>query len=315
MPENYNLPRPLRGIIPPMVTPLLNDHTLDHNGLERLVEHLIKGGVHGLFILGTTGEGTSLSYALRREMVTLTCKWVSARIPVLVGITDSSPGESLSLAQTAAESGASALVAAPPYYFGMQQSELVDYYLSLAEQMPLPLFLYNMPSHTKIHFEPSTVKALSAHPNIVGLKDSSGNGVYFNSLLYLMRNDPEFTIMVGPEEIMAATVVMGGHGGVNGGANMFPKLYVDLYHAALSRDFDRMLILHNMVMEISHNIYGTGESPSSYLQGLKSALSEMGICNDFIASPLKCFEEKEKLLIRENLSHLSVLNRSDLDNV
>lgn len=305
----------MRGIIPPMVTPLLNDHTLDKKGLERLVEHLTGGGVHGLFILGTTGEGTSLSYALRREMIALTCKLVRGRIPVLVGITDTSTEESISLAQTAAQSGASALVAAPPYYFGMQQSELVDYYLHLADQMPLPLFLYNMPSHTKIHLEPSTVKILSAHPNIAGLKDSSGNGVYFNSLLYLMKNDPGFTIMVGPEEIMAATVLMGGHGGVNGGANMFPRLYVDLYQAALSRDFERIPILQNMVMEISHNIYGIGNSPSKYLQGVKSALSEMGICNDFIASPLKCFEEREKLLIRENLSHLLVLSRSGMDNV
>lgn len=297
-----------------MVTPLLDDHTLDQNGLERLVEHLIGGGVHGVFILGTTGEGTSLTYKLRKEMVTLTCKLVRGRIPVMVAITDTSPGESLSLAQMAAQSGASALVAAPPYYFGMQQSELLDYYLNLADQMPLPLFLYNMPSHTKIHLDPSTVKTLSAHPNIVGLKDSSGNGVYFNSLLYLMKHDPDFTIMVGPEEMMAATILMGGHGGVNGGANMFPKLYVDLYQAALSRDIDRMLILQNMVLEISLNIYGTGNSPSSYLQGLKSALSEMGICNDFIASPLKCFEEGDKLLIRENLSRLSVLKGSDLDN-
>ena len=119
MPEKNQLPSPLRGIIPPMVTPLVDDHKLDQNGLERLVEHLIGGGVHGVFILGTTGEGTSLPYTLRKEMVTRTCKLVRGRIPVMVCITDSSPNESISLAHTASQSGASALVAAPPYYFGM----------------------------------------------------------------------------------------------------------------------------------------------------------------------------------------------------
>lgn len=304
MTHALNLPRPFKGIIPPMVTPLLDHKTLDKEGLNRLIEHLIGGGVHGLFILGTTGEATSLSYSLRRELIGLTCTLVAGRVPVMVGITDTAPEESISLATFANESGAAAVVAAPPYYFGMGQEELMNYYIHLADHLPLPLFMYNMPSHTKINIEPGTVKALSAHPRIMGLKDSSANAVYFNSLLYLME-DETFTLMVGPEEMMASSVLMGAHGGVNGGANMFPRLYVDLYQAALARDFDQMLVLQTKVMQISQKIYGVGDSSSCYLQGLKSALSVLGICNDFIASPLGNFGEEDKARIKDHLAEMT----------
>jgi 4-hydroxy-tetrahydrodipicolinate synthase len=299
------LPQPFRGIVPPMVTPLMDNNTLDKSGLDRLIEHLIQGGVHGLFILGTTGEGTSLSYLLRKELIALSCEKVRDRVPIMVGITDTAPEESIQLTSAAAEAGASAVVAAPPYYFGMSQSELLQYYWKLADQLVLPLFLYNMPSHTKINIAPETVKVLSEHPNILGLKDSSGNAVYFNSVLHVMKSNPSFTLMVGPEEMMASSVLMGGHGGVNGGANMFPELYVALYNAAVERDLDRVLLLQERVMDISQKIYCAGVSGSSYLQGLKTALSLLGICNDFIASPLTGFEAKEKEAIKLNLAELT----------
>lgn len=298
------LHQPFCGIIPPMVTPLLDNKTIDRDGLDRLIEHLIEGGVHGIFILGTTGEATSLSYSLRRELITLTCKRVNDRIPVMVGITDSAPEESISLAQTSADLGAAAVVAAPPFYFGMNQAELAAYYRSLADQLPLPLFLYNMPSHTKIPIAVETVQKLSRHPNIIGLKDSSANAVYFNSVLHLMKSNKQFTLLVGPEEIMAATVLSGGHGGVNGGANMFPRLYVDLYEAAVAGDLGQISLLQAKAMEVSRKIYGVGNSGSSYLQGLKTALFELGICNDFIASPLKGFEHAEKAVLKKNLDSI-----------
>ncbi|MEY4431965.1 MAG: hypothetical protein RLZZ44_95, partial [Bacteroidota bacterium] len=167
----------VRGIIPPMVTPLLSDNvSLDSNGVKQLVEHLIAGRVHGIFILGTTGESTSLSYATRKQLIVETCKIVNNRIPVFVGITDTSIEESVQLADVAKSSGAAAVVAAPPYYYGLGQEELFQYYWKLADQLSLPLFLYNMPSHTKINIDVKTVVRLSEHSNIIGLKDSSANG-------------------------------------------------------------------------------------------------------------------------------------------
>jgi len=128
-----------------MVTPLRGRDELDLAGLERLVEHILSGGIAGLFILGTTGEGPSLSYSLRRELIELTCRQVRSRVPVLVGITDSAFVESVNLARHAATAGADALVLAPPYYFAEGQPELQEYLEHLAAEVPLPIFLTTLP--------------------------------------------------------------------------------------------------------------------------------------------------------------------------
>jgi 2-dehydro-3-deoxy-D-pentonate aldolase len=295
------------GIIPPMVTPLLADSlTLDVNGVKHLVEHLISGGVHGIFILGTTGESTSLSYKTREQLIVESCKAVNGRVPVFVGITDTSIEESILLAKISEKAGAAAVVAAPPYYYGLGQEELFKYYWSLAEQLPLPLFLYNMPSHTKVNIDVKTAVRLAEHSNIIGLKDSSANAVYFQSLIYLLKDKENFSLFVGPEEITAETVLMGGNGGVNGGANMFPKLYVELYNAAVAKDFARITELQNLVMEISTRIYTVGSYGSSYLKGLKGALSAMGIINGNIAPPFTTFDEKEMIKVIANIKEIEI---------
>lgn len=296
---------PLRGIIPPLVTPLLDNDTLDIEGLERLIEKTISGGVHGIFILGTTGEFASLSYRLRIELIKRTCLLVDRRVPVMVGITDSAFAESLNLAKVAADCGADAVVLAPPYYFASGQPELLEYLKRIMIKMPLPLFIYNMPVHTKVIFEPKTVKAAAEIPGIVGMKDSSSNLAYFKQVQYELKDRNDFTFMVGPEEFMAEFVLTGGHGGVNGGANMFPKLYVELYNAAVSRNFEKILPLQQKVIQISSTIYNVGHYGSSYLKGLKCALSIMGICNDYMAEPFHRFKEPERIKINQLLEELN----------
>jgi dihydrodipicolinate synthase/N-acetylneuraminate lyase len=304
MQTNINLP--LKGIIPPLVTPLLDKDILDVEGLERLIEHTISGGVHGIFILGTTGEFASLSYRLRRELIERTCKQVNGRVPVLVGITDSAYIESLGLANFAANSGADAVVLSPPYYFAAGQPELLEYLRQIAFYLPLPLFLYNMPAHTKVAFAPETVKAAAEIPGIIGLKDSSSDLAYLKQVQFVLRDRNDFTFLVGPEEFTAEFVLTGGHGGVNGGANMFPRLYVNLYEAALKKDFDKINSLQLKVMQISTTIYNVGRYGSSYLKGLKCALSVMGICNDFMAEPFHRFNPPERKKIEEALNSLEI---------
>ena len=221
-----------RGIYPPMVTPLLDRDTLDAAGLERLIEHILGGGVHGLFILGTTGEAPSLSYRLRRELIERTCRQVRSRAPVLVGITDTAFVESVSLARYAADMGAQAVVLAPPYYFPAGQVELVEYVRHLVAELPLPVFLYNMPMMTKVVIETETIRQLMDQQRIIGVKDSSGDLAYFDRLLKVAKGRPDWSVLVGPEDLLAETVQRGGHGGVNGGANLLPRLFVDLYDAA-----------------------------------------------------------------------------------
>lgn len=297
----------MKGIVPPLITPLKDNDTLDDEGLERLVEHVIKGGVSGVFILGTTGEFSSISYALRYQMVDKVCAMVNGRVPVLVGITDTSITESVNLAKHAHKCKADAVVAAPPFYYAAAQPELVEYYQHLAHRLPLPLYLYNMPMHTKVMIAPNTVKQITENePNVIGLKDSSANMAYFRLLQYAMRDFKDFQLFVGPEEMTADAVILGANGGVNGGANMFPELYVEMYKAAKAQDVDKIKPLQEKIMQISSSIYTVGKHGSSYLKGLKCALSVMGICSDFMADPFSSFREEERKQIIKALEALHV---------
>ncbi|MCC8034999.1 MAG: dihydrodipicolinate synthase family protein [Rikenellaceae bacterium] len=296
----------IQGIIPPMVTPLSDDDTIDREGTVKLVEHLIAGGVSGLFILGTTGEAQSLSYKCRYDFGKLVCRQVAGRVPVLVGITDTAMGESLHLAELARENGACGVVAAPPYYFAPSQRELVEYYTALADRVCLPLYLYNMPTHVKVSFDPQTVATLSLHPNIVGLKDSSSNMTYFQTVRHTIPQGPDFALYVGPEELTGEAVLMGADGGINGGANMFPELYVEMYRAASAGDMACVRRLQSRIMEISTSLYTIGQWGSSYLKGVKCALSLMGICSDHLSLPYRSFRRTERLKVRDALLRLQI---------
>ena len=300
---------PLCGIIPPLVTPLKDNETLDIESLERLIEHLIAGGVHGLFILGTTGEEQSLSYRVRKQMIEETCRINQGRLPVLACITDTSIIESINLANIAADCGASGVVSAPPYYFATGQPELAQFYEELVPQLPLPVFLYNMPSHVKVSFAPSTIHRIAQNQQVVGFKDSSANAVYFQSVMHTMKDRPDFAMLVGPEEITGECVLLGGHGGINGGANMFPELYVGMYNAAKAGNLPEVLRLQQYIMQISSSIYTVGQHGSSYLKGLKCALSILGVINDdFVASPFYKFHAPEREKIRQALDRLPFEN-------
>jgi len=295
-----------RGIFPPMVTPLCSRDELDLPGLERLIEHILGGEVSGLFILGSTGEAPSLSYRLRRELIQLACRQVAGRVPVLVGITDTAFVESVNLARAAAEAGAQALVLAAPYYFPMSQPELLEYLQHLAAEATLPLFLYNMPANTKVAFEPETVRRAMDIPNIIGLKDSSANMIYFHHLVSLLPQRPDWTLLVGPEELLAEAVLAGGHGGICGGANICPKLYVDLYHAAMAGKLDRVAQLHRRVMRLAKSIYQVGRHNSAVIKGIKCSLACLGICDDFMAEPFHRFRPEERAQIQRHLDELGI---------
>ncbi len=304
--DSCKLLKPLRGIIVPMVTPLLDRDNLDIAGLERLIEHIVAGGIHGLFILGTTGEAPSLSYRLRYELIQRVCDQIGGRIPVLVGITDTSFVESVNISRKAKDAGAQAIVLAPPYYFPAGQSELLEYLDHVTRELPLPLFLYNMPSYTKLVFEPETIRAASEYPGVVGIKDSSGNMVYFRQLQSLLKNNPDFSLLMGREELLAEAILLGGHGSVCGGANLIPELYVELYNAACSKDLQKVEVLHQKVMELSAAIYKVGRYESSLLKGLKCALSCVGICSDFLAEPFHRFRRAEHELIEQYVKELGI---------
>lgn len=301
------LTTPLKGIITPMMTPLLPAGELDKTALHKLLEHLLNGGVNAVFVLGTTGEGPSLSYRLKRELITETCQFIKDRIPVLVGITDSSLQESVELANFSEKAGASAVVAAPPFYFGLSQEEVLSYFKRLADEVSLPLYIYNMPAQTKIHIEVETMVRLSQHPNIAGVKDSSGNAIYFNSLLHRLKDNTGFSVFVGPDEMTAQAVLLGGSGGVNSGSNMFPKLFCELYKAAAAKEMEKLQQLQSIVMEISTTIYSQGASSYRFLKGIKTVLSSLQISDNIMMAPLTPTTSQEEAAIKKALIDIQLM--------
>lgn len=308
------LPRPLCGIVPPVATPLLGRDELDVAGLERLIEHLIAGGVQGLFILGTTGEALALSYRLRAEMIQRTCEIVSKRLPVLVGITDTSLVEALHLADIAATCDADAVVTAPPFYQPFSQSQLQDYCRALIDELALPLFLYNMPALTKVWFDHATLRELSAYPQIVGLKDSSGDLDYLREAVRIVARRPDFSVLIGPEHLLAEALTFGVKGGVCGGGNVFPELFVWLCraHAAGDRqgyESARIIIDH------LQGLYRLGKTPAAVIQGVKGALALRGLCGDQLAAPIHPLSGSDRDRVAELLAEVSEQMSAQLTHV
>ncbi len=290
-----------QGIVPPLVTPLRGRDTLDEGGLARLVEHVINGGVSGIFILGTTGEAPSLGYRLRCELIHRVCDLVNGRVPVLVGITDTAFVESLRVAQAACDAHATAVVLATPYYFPAGQTELIGYVERIARELPLPVMLYNMPSLTKVWFEIDTLVRLSSIPQIVGVKDSSGDLEYFIKLLGLRAQRPDWSILMGPEHLLVEAVRLGADGGVSGGANVFPQLFVQCYQAARAGEHAHAARLLDRINAFQ-SVYTIGKYTSRYIKATKCAFSLLGICDDFMAEPFNHFLPPERQKVREILT-------------
>ena len=295
--------RKYRGIYPPLVTPMLEEDKLDEQGLERLISHLCQGGVHGLFILGTTGEAPSLSYQLRREMIKRSCELTADRLPVLVGITDTAFVESVELARHAADCGADAVVVAPPYYLPPAQPELLEYLSDLIAKLPLPCMLYNMPPLTKVEIGRQVVEQLLDCDGILGLKDSSGDMSYFHHMENLAHNAANWSILMGPELLMIDSVLSGGDGGVSGGANLFPRFFVSAWEAASKGDLSRAQELQQTMIRIQQ-LYSVGKYASAVIKGTKCALELMGIAQARMAEPFRAFNEPEKNSLASLLENL-----------
>ena len=288
-----------------MITPLIDRNTIDFEGQKRMIDHLINGGISGVFLMGTTGEGASLSYKMRKDLISFTVNHVNGRVPVFVGITDCCIEEALGVAAHAKECGANYLVSALPFYLGLTQDEIYDYFVTIADNVELPLYLYNIPAQTKLTMSVPVIKKLASHPNILGIKDSSGNGTYYNTILAELKGEfPDFSVFVGPDEMLASTMAMGGNGGVNSGSNLFPELYMALFKACKENDKERILKLQRLVMKVSTDLYSIDKSSVSFLKGLKAALYCEGLITDYLCAPLKRVSEEDMETIRKNLAAL-----------
>ena len=289
-----------------MATPLSGRDQLDHAALERLVERMIVAGVHGLFVLGTTGEAAAISVRLRKELVERVTRQTAGRIPVLVGVSDTSLVEALAAAEHAASVGADAIVATTPYYLPLEQEELLAYFRALHDESPLPLYLYNMPGLTKTWISLEVVRAAMEWPNVHGLKDSSGDLAYFREVASELHRRPDWSLLVGPEGLMVDTLAMGGHGCVGGGANVFPKLFVDLYEAATRGDAAEVERLQTQLTTLAV-IYGDGQYGACAVRGIKCALSLLGIGDEQMAATFRPATAEQRAATVTALKELKLL--------
>jgi len=303
------LTSPISGVITPLLTPFTPEGKLDVPALERLVEHTIRGGIKGLFILGTTGEGPCLSFEQRCELITKVTGMVGGRIPVMAGITDTSYDVSVKLIRFAEDSGIDGLVVTPPPYFTSSQKEALQYFESIATLTRVPWFLYNIPSLTKCALEIDTVVRATAFSGMSGFKDSSGNMIYFNKVLRALKGKEGIPLYVGPEEFLAEAVLMGAAGGVHGGSNIFPELYVMLYDAAIRRNLERVNELHDIVMDVSSHLYSLSKFENHCIRVVKFLLSRLGICEEAMARPYLGLSDENKRIAEDRLE--AILSRME----
>lgn len=294
------------GIVPPLVTPLKTPGELDPAGLRRLIRHVVGNGVHGVFILGTTGEFPSLTQKTKQKIIDITVEEVGGKIPVYVGIGDPGFTQTVRNADYVKKAGADVAVALPPFYFPLGIDELAVYYTRLADRTDIPIILYNIPTLTKVNLSHEVIVKVSRHEQIIGLKDSAGDMTYLQTLLTYFHGRDDFRIFVGVETLIAEAVLFHGHGAIPGGANVAPRLFVELYEAARKRDFKTVDRLQHSVIKLS-GIYRHGRYWSSYLKGLKTALSLMGICNDTLTETFDTFHPEAIAAIRSELEELGLL--------
>jgi dihydrodipicolinate synthase/N-acetylneuraminate lyase len=276
---------PLSGIIPPLLSPLRAASGLDGPALERLVEYVISGGVSGIFIGGSTGEGPALSREVRTELIYEGIRMAGGRVHVLINISSSSYAETIHYCELAAREGADYVVLSPPFYYRMNPFEVLHYYKSLAELSPLPVIIYNAPQYTKIQVDPILVGELLEHSNIEGIKDSSGNIDYIKEVLQIRRKQ-KFPILIGPELLLGESLLLGCDGGISGGANLYPGLYVDFYKAVLAENKEKMEYIQAALVRIQTGLYEVVRSPMGIIIALKYLLCQRGICSDQMAMPV-----------------------------
>lgn len=295
----------LRGLIPPMVTPVQLDGSLDLAAIRKLVEHTVEGGVSGLFVLGTCGEGNALSYRKRYQLVELVCEAVAGRVPVLVSVSDTAYEESLELAEHAFASGAAAVVSTGPYFLPVPVGHLESYFQRLADESPLPVVLYNMPGCTKFCLSPEVIRRLANHPRILGIKDSSGDLKYVRELLDSVR-DVHFPVLIGPEEILLPAMELGAVGGVNGGGMLFPAVYAQRISAFMQGNYGFAKQADDFVLRLSRQLFPAANGRMAVIESLKASLAVLGLCQPWLLSPLLPLEAEHRERIQRRMSELEL---------
>ncbi|MFC9929493.1 dihydrodipicolinate synthase family protein [Streptomyces sp. NPDC127190] len=274
-------PAPLTGVVPPVCTPLTPEREVDTASLLRLVGHLVEGGVHALFVLGSSSEAAFLTDRQRRQVVEAVCGHVAGQLPVLAGAIDMTTPRVLDHVAAVTAAGAEAVVVTAPFFARTHRAELVHHFRRIAAASPVPVIAYDIPSsvHTKLPAE--LLLGLAGDGVLAGVKDSSGDLGTFRDLVTGARTHPGFAVLTGSEVVTDAALAMGADGAVPGLANVDPHGYVRLYRQCRAGDWagaraeqERLCALFHMVTVGDPGRMG---GSSSALGAFKAALHLRGV--------------------------------------
>jgi dihydrodipicolinate synthase/N-acetylneuraminate lyase len=294
----------LKGVIPPIVTPLKdNTERIDKESMGKIVESLIKNGVHGIFALGSCGEYTGFDKNRKEEIVDFLTEIINKRVPLLVGITETSTNKVLQLYSKLKSYKPDFLVLSPPFYYYYSPSQIEQYYQTIADKVEIPIVVYNIPHLTKNDIDIKTLSLISQHPNIVGIKDSSGDFVKFQDTLYLFKSD-KFKVFQGIEKLSLVSLLIGADGLVPGLANLIPKSFCDLYDISKKRKncYDAVII-QKMINKLA-SIYEF----DPWIGGLKQAMEFLDLCKNIPCLPYLPVNEESKNSILEIIKTIDRTN-------
>ena len=283
----------VRGLVPPMVTPLTDDERLDVDAVGKVVEHLLEGGSHAIFVSGTMGEFFGLTDEVREGLVEVAAEKISGRAPLLAGVGESSTTRACERARHASKAGADMVVALAPYYFRYSQAEILDHLRRVRDASDVPVVIYENPHTTRLEIAIDTIMSLADEEGFAGLKDSSGDWTRFSKLAGLIAPRDDFFILQGNTLQAAQSVLAGADGYVPGIGNVDPELCRRLYDAAAAGDEDAARAAQDELNEL-RRLFGEGRA----LPAAKYAMEILGICGRTASSPLAPLDAPEKAHVR-----------------
>jgi 4-hydroxy-tetrahydrodipicolinate synthase len=290
-----------RGILPAMITPLTEEGEVNERALRKLIQHLLEGGVHGIFAIGTTGEFYGLSEEEYFSILELTCDEVGGRVPVYAGANHITTRGCVKLASIAEKAGVDALSVLTPMFISPTQSQLYEHYRAIAESTSLPIVLYNNLPKTNVTITPDTAHRLAQVPNIVGIKDSSGDLTLTAEYIRRTR-DQAFGVMIGRDTLIHACLCYGGSGGVAACANVAPRLCADIYDRFLSGDREGSLEAQFRLAPL-RIAFTLGTFPTVIKESLELIGIEAGPC----FGPVGSMTDEERGRLKEILVQMELL--------
>ncbi len=289
----------LKGSFVALITPF-RDGKVDYEQFEKLIEFHIENGTHGLLPCGTTGESATLSHEEHREVIRFTVKQAARRIKVLAGTGSNSTREAIRLAEEAAGAGADAHLSITPYYNKPTQEGLFQHFTTIADQVDLPMLLYNVPGRTSVNLQPSTIARLAKHRNIVGIKEATGN--VRQSIEILEQTGKDFLLFSGDDFINFPLLTIGAVGSVSVTANILPREMSNLYEAYWKGDIEKALDIHYSLMPVHRSMFlETNPIPVKQAAFLMGILSHLEYRKPMVSMAESSLTELRKVLQEKNL--------------